>query len=286
MNTIWKASREYRLRAPRRGGRRGGDRWVSPEAGFQFGSVRRGYDPAQVDEFLTQLASAIQILEARIRDAREAPEDTPQGVDERLAARFAGILAIQQDEAEKLLAEAQREAEAMVAAATQEAEGIRADEQDAAERSIQDAAAFKRQAAEEADRSRVELDERRRDMIAKLPAIQQRLATFLRDLQKTLDSLEGPAVGNALTSNTPSMSTRRRAIPRPTTTPRSWADAAVAAGLDLSSRGSRTRGIARSVVLGGGFFLLTDAWIGFCVPIAVLLLVAGGFSRETEPPSR
>ena len=80
----------------------------------------------------------------------------------------------------------------MVAAATQEAEGIRADEQDAAERSIQDAAAFKRQAAEEADRSRVELDERRRDMIAKLPAIQQRLATFLRDLQKTLDSLEGP----------------------------------------------------------------------------------------------
>ena len=48
----------------------------SVEIGPRFGSVRRGYDPGEVDAFLTQVASAIRILEARIREAPEAPEAT------------------------------------------------------------------------------------------------------------------------------------------------------------------------------------------------------------------
>ena len=164
----------------------------SPKAVPRFGSVRRGYDPGEVDAFLTQVASAIQVIEARIRDAPEAPEDTPQDVDERLAARFAGILAVQERETENLLAEAHLEAEAMVVAAEQDAERIRADGQDTAERSIGEAAAFRRRAAAEAHQLRVDLDERRRDMTAKLPQIQQRLVTFLRDLEKTLGSIEDP----------------------------------------------------------------------------------------------
>ena len=164
----------------------------SVEVGPLFGSVRRGYDPEEVDAFLGQVASAIRILQARIRDA---PDDTPPDADERLAARFAGILVIQERETENLLAEAHLEAEAMVVAAKQEAERIRADGQDAAERSTEETAAFRRRAAEEADQLRVDLDERRRDMIAKLPQIQQRLVTFLRDLEKTLDSIEDPDGG-------------------------------------------------------------------------------------------
>lgn len=167
----------------------------SVERGPRFGSVRRGYDPEEVDVFLTQVASAIRILEARIRDAPEASEDTPQDVDERLAARFAGILAIQEREAENLLSEAHLEAEAVVAAAEREAEEIRADGQDAAERSVEEAADFRRRAAEEADQLRVDLDERRRDLIAKLPQIQQRLVTFLNDLEGTLESIEDPEGG-------------------------------------------------------------------------------------------
>jgi DivIVA domain-containing protein len=165
------------------------------EVGPRFGSVRRGYDPGEVDAFLIQVASAIRILEARIRDAPEAPEDAPQDVDERLAARFAGILAIQESEAENLLSEAHLEAEAVVAAAGREAEEIRADGKDAAERSIDEAAQFSRRAAEEADQLRVDLDERRADLIAKLPQIQQRLVTFLSDLEKTLESIEDPDGG-------------------------------------------------------------------------------------------
>lgn len=61
---------------------------------------------------------------------------------------------------------------------------------------------------------------------------------------------------------------------------------AVVAGIDLSTRGSRTRALVESLVLGGGFFLLTDAWIGLCVPVAVFVLVTGGFSRSTEPSGR
>ena len=161
----------------------------SVKAGPRFGSVRRGYDPEEVDTFLIQIESAIQILEARIRDA---PEDTPDDIDERLAARFAAILAIQERETENLLSEAHLEAEAVVAAADREAEEIRADGQDAAERSIEEATAYRQRAAEEADRLRIDLDGRRRDLFAKLPQIRQRLVTFLNDLEKTLESLEDP----------------------------------------------------------------------------------------------
>jgi hypothetical protein len=41
-----------------------------------------------------------------------------------------------------------------------------------------------------------------------------------------------------------------------------------------------------SLVMGGGFFLLTEAWIGLCVPAAVLVLTFGGFSRDIEPSIR
>jgi len=158
----------------------------------RFGSVRRGYDPGEVDAFLAQVASAIRILEARIGDAPEVPKGTPQDDDERLAARFAGILATQERETENLLSEAHVEAEAMVAAAEREAEDIRADGQDAAERSIEEAVDFRRRAEEEADDLHADIDERRRELIAKLPQIQQRLVTFLNDLQETLGSIEDP----------------------------------------------------------------------------------------------
>jgi hypothetical protein len=61
---------------------------------------------------------------------------------------------------------------------------------------------------------------------------------------------------------------------------------AVAAGLDLSTRESRTKALVGSLVLGGSFSLLTGAWIGLCVPAAVLVLMGGGFSQDAEPSSR
>ena len=158
------------------------------EARPTFGSVRRGYDPSEVDAFLAQVASTLHILQARSRDA--ARDEVRADVSDRLAERFARIVAVQEQEVEKLLAEAHAEADAMVTEAEREADRIRRDARDAAERSVEDADAFREQAAVDADDLRSGLDERRRAMLEELPQIQQRLRTFLRDLEVTLGSLE------------------------------------------------------------------------------------------------
>ena len=158
------------------------------EARPTFGSVRRGYDPSEVDAFLAQVASTIRILEARSRDA--ARDDTPDDVTDRLTERFARIVAVQEEEVERLLTEAHAEADAIEAEAEREADRIRGDARDAAERSVEEADAFRERGAAEADDLRSGLAERRREMIEELPRIQQRLRTFLHDLEATLGSLE------------------------------------------------------------------------------------------------
>jgi cell division initiation protein len=158
------------------------------EARPTFGSVRRGYDPSEVDAFLAEVASTIQILEARSRDA--ARDDAPADVSDRLTERFARLLAVQEREVEKLLTEAHAEADGMVAEARREADRIRGDARHAADRSVEDAEVFRERAAVDADDLRSGLAERRRAMIEDLPKIQQRLRTFLGDLEATLGSLE------------------------------------------------------------------------------------------------
>lgn len=167
------------------------------EARPTFGSVRRGYDPGEVDAFLTYVASGIKTLEAQVREARD---DAPDDVDDRLAERFARILTVQAQEAEDMLAEAHLDADAMVAAAKQEAERVRIDGQAAAERSIEEASAFRQRAVEEADQLRADLVERQRETTARLPQIQQRLLTFLHDVEAALGSVEDPGRAERSTS--------------------------------------------------------------------------------------
>jgi hypothetical protein len=62
--------------------------------------------------------------------------------------------------------------------------------------------------------------------------------------------------------------------------------AAIAGGVDLSTRGSRVEALLGSVVLGGGFSLLTGAWIGLCIPAAVVVLTSSGLLRSSEPRAR
>jgi DivIVA domain-containing protein len=151
-----------------------------------FGSVRRGYDPKEVDAFLAQVASSIRSLEARSRQAaRDAPEDD----DDRLAERFARILAVQEQETETLLRQAHAEASEMAAEAKRDADRIRSAAQDAAERGIAEAGAFRERATEEADQVRSNLVERRRAMVEELPRIQARLLTFLEEIEVTLGAM-------------------------------------------------------------------------------------------------
>ncbi len=162
-----------------------------------FESVRRGYDPSEVDTFLSQVASSIQILETRLL---QAARGTPDDVSDRLEKRFARVLAIQEQEAEVLLTEAHEEAVAMVAEAKREADRIRNDGRDAAERSVEEAHAFRERAEEEADHLRSDLAERRRGMIESLPQIRQRLLTFLQDVEATLGSIGDPGEAERSTS--------------------------------------------------------------------------------------
>ena len=162
-----------------------------------FGSVRRGYDPSEVDTFLAQVASSIQIHETRLRHA--AP-DTPDDVTDRIAKRLARVLAILESEAEALLTEAHVEAATMVAEAKREAERIRSDGRDAAGRSIGEAHAFRERAAMEADHLRSDLAERRREIIEGLPQIQQRLLVLLQDVEETLGFIEDPGEAERSTS--------------------------------------------------------------------------------------
>jgi DivIVA domain-containing protein len=174
----------------------------SPGAPPTFGSVRRGYDPAEVDAFLAQLASSIQILETRLRQATlGTPDDVTEDDDtDRLAERFARLQAIQEHEAEALLSEAHSEADTIVAGAKREADRIRNDGRDAAERSVDDAHAFRERAADEAEHLRSEHAERRREMIENLPQIRQRLLMFLQDVEATLGSIQDPAGAEPSTS--------------------------------------------------------------------------------------
>lgn len=155
----------------------------------KFGTVRRGYDPMEVDAFLADVASRIRSLEARSRQVtRVATED-----DDRLAERLARILKVQEQETESVLTEAHVEASEMVDEAKRDANRIRSAAQDAAERSIGEADAFRERAAEEADLLRSDLAERRREMVERLPQIHQRLLTFQQDVEAMLGSIGAPS---------------------------------------------------------------------------------------------
>ena len=156
------------------------------EARPTFGSVRRGYDPKEVDAFLNQVASNMQILEARSR--RAAGETSEDGAD-LLPQRFAKLLAVQEREVETLLTDAHMEAATIVAEAKREAERIRSVGRVVAERSMVEARALLERAAEEVDRLRSDLGERRRQFSQRFPEIQQSVLTFLQDVEVMLDSI-------------------------------------------------------------------------------------------------
>ena len=46
------------------------------------------------------------------------------------------------------------------------------------------------------------------------------------------------------------------------------------------------RSIIVSLVMGVGLFVLADAWIGIGFPVAVLVFILSGLSRDTKPSTR
>jgi cell division initiation protein len=183
----------------------------------EFATVRRGYDPDQVRDYLQQVSLQVETLEKGVREARmealhraarttgpvapitsepeSAPAEAvvaPPGGDmgdmyEALAMRFAGVIAGADREATKALDEAKAEAARVLEQARTEADRIRVDAQARAEEARQQASEALAKAKEEADRILGSLADRRETLVNQMQEMQSKLLTVAQGLEVSFD---------------------------------------------------------------------------------------------------
>ena len=157
-----------------------------------FGTVRRGYDPAQVLEYVSRLTDQLEALESEVRRLRAergqrsvAPgEQAPAGQDgyEGVGARVADLMRVFDEDVERLRRDAQAEADRIVAEGRSEADRIK-----------QEAERLHGEAAAEAERvqgeARTEADRIRLDAQSKAEDVRLQAAETLREAQKESDKV-------------------------------------------------------------------------------------------------
>jgi cell division septum initiation protein DivIVA len=155
-----------------------------------FATVRRGYDPDQVLEYVTRLTDHLDALATEVRrlqaelsqrdDALEEQAPTAQDQYEGVGARVADLMRTFDQDVERLREDAEEEAGRIVAEARSEADRI----QQEAERSRGDA-------AERAERvqaqARTEADRIRLDAQSKAEDVRQQAEEALREAKKESD---------------------------------------------------------------------------------------------------
>lgn len=165
----------------------------------EFATIRRGYDPDQVRDYLESVAVQLESLEKDLKDARmqadsrsaqppampvpSAPESDPY---ERISQRFAGLLAT-----------ADREASRIVDEAKTEADRIRVDAQSNAEAAKQEGSEVLDSARDEADRVLAGLSARRATLVHQLQEMQSRLLGVAKDLETVIDEPSAEADASA-----------------------------------------------------------------------------------------
>ncbi len=182
----------------------------------KFATVRRGYDPDQVDDYLKQVAEQVEALETDLRDERltaarqrpsgaEAPLEQPaammappatavaaataaapeteEAAYERISRRFASVLKSADEEAQKLIDQARAEATKLLDDARAEADRIRVDAQANAEQARSTSAAELANAREEADRVLGGLEQRRESLLGQMHEMQSRLLAVAQNLE-------------------------------------------------------------------------------------------------------
>jgi len=177
----------------------------------KFATVRRGYDPDQVDDYLKQVAEQVEALETDLRDERlnaarqppsgaEAPAERPAAMTmtapptaaapeseeaayERISKRFASVLKSADEEAQKLIDQARAESTKLLADARAEADRIRVDAQANAEQARTTSAAELAKAREEADRVLGGLEQRRESLLGQMHEMQSRLLAVAQNLE-------------------------------------------------------------------------------------------------------
>ena len=164
----------------------------------EFASVRRGYDPDQVRDYLEAVASQVETLEKDLKDtvlhleskvaepavaaSRTSTESTADPYD-RISKRFAGLLATADREASRLVDEAKTEADRVVIEAKTQADRMRVDAQSRAEADRQQGHGVLEKARDEADRVLAGLSSRRELVVDQLKEMQVRLVSVAKDIE-------------------------------------------------------------------------------------------------------
>jgi DivIVA domain-containing protein len=180
----------------------------------EFASVRRGYDPDQVRDYLGAVATQVETLERDLRETRltaetaatapapapSAPSPAPDPYEE-LGKRIAGLVATADQEAIRLVDEAKTDSSRILQEARTEADRIRTDAQAHAEEVRQQAADTLADARAKADAVLAGLSERRETLVTQLQSMQTRLLNVAKELDVTIE--DGGASAAASVSATP-----------------------------------------------------------------------------------
>jgi DivIVA domain-containing protein len=171
----------------------------------EFATIRRGYDPEQVRDYLQQVAAQVETLEGQLREARlqmesavqpaaaaelqpQPPAETAPTVDpyEQLAGRLTELIRAADGQAEKILREAQAEATRQMTEARSEADRVRTDAQSQAEEARQHGEEVLHHAKAEAERVLSTLSSRREHLVDQLQQMQSRLLGVAQELESAL----------------------------------------------------------------------------------------------------
>jgi cell division initiation protein len=187
----------------------------------EFATIRRGYDPEQVRDYLRQVAAQVETLERQLREARleaasaqstaaqpethaEAPvppepEAAPAADPyEELAVRLADLIRAADGQAGQIMSEAQSEASRQMNEARAEADRIRTDAQSQAEEARQQGDEVLHHAKIEAERVLSTLSTRREHLVDQLQQMQSRLLGVAQELESALEGDEDDVpVGSA-----------------------------------------------------------------------------------------
>lgn len=189
----------------------------------EFATIRRGYDPDQVRDYLLQVAAQVETLEHDLREIRlHGPSTKPgalQSPGERLAAaeaaaatkaepskeeavsqgrsaedayeqlakRFSGLIATADKESTKILDEAKAQASRILDVARSEADRIRVDAQARAEEARQQGNEALTRARQESERLLSGLSKRRESLVSHMEDMRVKLLTVARDIEAVID---------------------------------------------------------------------------------------------------
>jgi len=165
----------------------------------EFATVRRGYDPQQVRGYLTSIADQVGTLERELSQLRlevgSAAARTDQAAEsvaaadpyDALSKRFAMLIEMADQEADRILENARSESERTLDEAMSEADRIRVDAQAHAEEARQEGTELLERARTESDRVLAGLADRRRGLVTQLEEMRSKLLSVAEDLVVPLE---------------------------------------------------------------------------------------------------